>query len=85
MLARLERLAPLAGALAGVLWLVGILVLQSANPADPDAAEELVAYFRDERTSILAGACWSGSASSSSSGSSPRCRSAWPAGSRPRP
>ena len=55
MLPRLERLAPLAGVLAAVLWLVGILVLQSGNPADPDAPEELTAYFRDERTSILLG------------------------------
>ncbi len=55
MLTRIERLAPLAGALAGALWLVGILVLQSGNPADPDAADELVTYFRDERTPILAG------------------------------
>ena len=54
-MARLERLAPLAGVLAGVLWLVGILVLQSGNPADPDAGDELVAYFEDERTAILAG------------------------------
>jgi hypothetical protein len=37
MVTRLERLAPLAGALAGVLWLVGILVLQSGNPADQPA------------------------------------------------
>lgn len=55
MVTRLERLAPLAGALAGILWLVGILVVQSGNPADPDAPEEIVGYFRDERTTILAG------------------------------
>ena len=52
---RAERFAPLAGILAAALWLVGILVLQSGNPADPDAAEEIVAYFREERTPILAG------------------------------
>jgi hypothetical protein len=55
MVTRLERLAPFAGVLAGVLWLVGILVVQSGNPADPDAAEELMTYFRHERTRILAG------------------------------
>ena len=52
---RVENLAPLAGVLAGVLWLVGILVVQSGSPADPDTGNELVAYFRDERTTILLG------------------------------
>lgn len=52
---RLERLAPVAGIAAGVLWLVGIIVVQSGNPADPDTAEEVAAYFRDDRTPILLG------------------------------
>jgi hypothetical protein len=51
----LDRFASLAGVGAGALWLAGILVLQSGNPADPDAGEELVAYFRDDRTTILLG------------------------------
>src|SRR5918992_1640215 len=55
MITRLERLAPLAGVAAAALWLVGVLVLQSGNPADPDRAEELAAYFRDDRTPILLG------------------------------
>lgn len=54
MASRLERLAPLTGVAAAVLWLVGIIVVQSGNPSDPDAAE-LAAYFRDERGAILAG------------------------------
>ena len=54
MIARLEKLAPLAGGLAGLLWLVGILLLQSRNPADPQAAD-LTTYFREERTPILVG------------------------------
>ena len=55
MIARLERLAPLAGVAAAALWLVGVPVLQSGNPADPDRAEELAAYFREDRTPILLG------------------------------
>lgn len=55
MIVRLERLGPLAGVVAGALWLIGVVVLQSGNPADPDAAEELAAYFRDDRTPILLG------------------------------
>lgn len=55
MIARLERLAPLAGVVAAALWLVGVLVVQSGNPADPEQAEELAAYFRDDRTPILLG------------------------------
>ena len=51
---RLHRVAPLAGVIAAVGWLVGILVLQSGNPADPDAAS-IASYFREDRTAILAG------------------------------
>ena len=55
MIRRLGHLTPLAGVLAGLLWLVGLLVTQSGSPADPSRGEELVTYFRDERTTILLG------------------------------
>jgi hypothetical protein len=55
MIARLERFGPLAGVAAAALWLVGVLVVQGGNPADPKRAEELAAYFRDDRTPILLG------------------------------
>jgi hypothetical protein len=54
MVDRLHRLAPLAGVVAAVGWLAGILVLQSGNPADPDPAA-IATYFREERTTILVG------------------------------
>jgi hypothetical protein len=51
---RLARYAALGGALAAVLWLVSLFVLEGGgNPADPDAAAEVVEHFRDNRTPIL--------------------------------
>lgn len=54
---RLERFGLLAGALAGVLWLVGVFVLEGAgNPADPSNGEAVAEFYRDDRVAILAGA-----------------------------
>jgi hypothetical protein len=51
----LRRFAPLAGALAALLWTASLIVLEAGgNPADPDSAEEIAAHFRDDRTAILA-------------------------------
>jgi hypothetical protein len=51
---QLGRIAPLAGVAAAVLWVVGVVVLEAGgNPADPDRAEEIVEFYRDERTTIL--------------------------------
>jgi hypothetical protein len=52
---RLERLGLLAGALAAVLWVISLLVLEGAgNPADPSGGEEIVEFYRDDRGAILA-------------------------------
>jgi hypothetical protein len=51
---RLERFAVLAGALAAVLWVVSLFVLERAgNPADPSAGGEIAEFYRDNRTPIL--------------------------------
>ena len=50
---RIERLAPLGGVLAAVLWAAAVFVLETAgNPADPDAAQQIVEHFRENRTAI---------------------------------
>jgi hypothetical protein len=50
----LRRFVPLSRALAAVLWLVSLVVLEAGgNPADPDSAEDIAAHFRDDRTPIL--------------------------------
>ena len=52
---KLARLAPLSGALASVLWLVSIVVLEAGgNPADPSSGDEVAQHFLDNRTAILA-------------------------------
>lgn len=49
---RLERFALLGGALAAVLWVVSLVVLEGAgNPAGPSGGEEIVAFYN--RTAIL--------------------------------
>ena len=54
---RLERFGYLAGAVAAVLWLVSLFVLEGAgNPADPSAGSEIAEFYRDERATILAAA-----------------------------
>lgn len=51
---RLERLALLGGALAAVLWVVSVFVLEGAgNPAGPSGGEVIAQFYRDERTAIL--------------------------------
>lgn len=48
------RWSALAGGAAAVLWTASVVVLEAGgNPADPDAAEEIAAHFRDNRTAIL--------------------------------
>ena len=51
---RLGRFGLPAGGLAGILWLVGVLLLEGAgNPAGPAGGEEVAQFYRDERTLIL--------------------------------
>jgi hypothetical protein len=51
---RLERLALLGGALAAVLWVVSLFVLEGAgNPAGPSGGGEIAEFYRDNRTPIL--------------------------------
>jgi hypothetical protein len=51
---RLERFGLLAGGLAGVLWVVGVFVLEGAgNPADPAGGEVVADFYRDDRVAIL--------------------------------
>lgn len=51
---RLERFALLGGALAGVLWVVGVFVLEAAgNPAGPENGEVVAEFYRDNRVAIL--------------------------------
>ena len=52
-----QRFGLLAGAFAGVLWLVGVLLLEAVgNPADPGGGEAVASFYRDERAGILAAA-----------------------------
>lgn len=54
---RLHRLALLAGGLAGILWLAGVLLLEAAgNPAGPADGGEIADFYRDDRTPILVAA-----------------------------
>jgi hypothetical protein len=50
-----ERLAALGGIVAVVLWVVGVLVMESSNPGGEDPAE-LLAWFQDDTGTILASA-----------------------------
>jgi hypothetical protein len=51
---RLERFGLLTGALAAVLWTVGVFVLEGAgNPADPETGDAIAAFYRDDRVAIL--------------------------------
>jgi hypothetical protein len=50
------RWLPLAGVPAVVLWIVGVFVIESGNPGSDSSAQELLAYFEDESTSIYVGA-----------------------------
>jgi hypothetical protein len=54
---RLQRFGIIAGALAGLLWVVSVLLLEGAgNPAGPEGGAEIVEFYRDERALILAAA-----------------------------
>ena len=51
---RLERFGLLAGALAAVLWTVGVFVLEGAgNPSGPPNGGEIAEFYRDDRVAIL--------------------------------
>jgi hypothetical protein len=51
---RLEGFALLGGALAAVLWLISVVVLEGAgNPAGPSGGEEIAEFYRGSRTAIL--------------------------------
>lgn len=50
------RWEPLTGVVAVVLWLVGIFVLEGASPGRDATADEIVAYFEDDSTTIFIGA-----------------------------
>jgi hypothetical protein len=50
-----ERLAALGGIVAVVLWVVGVLVMESSNPGSDEPAE-LLAWFQDDTGTILASA-----------------------------
>lgn len=53
---RWERYAPLAGALAVILWVISVFVIESADSPDDDAGgQEIAAYFESEGGTILAG------------------------------
>ena len=52
---RLGRYGLLAGGLAGILWVVGVFLLEGAgNPAGPQSGEEVAQFYRDDRVLILA-------------------------------
>lgn len=51
---RWERLAPLAGVLAVVLWVIAIVVVESAGQPD-DTPAALLAYFETEEATTYAG------------------------------
>ena len=50
---RFERLAPLTGVLAVVLWVVGIVVMDSDLPADTATGTEIAAWFDQKSGTIL--------------------------------
>jgi hypothetical protein len=51
---RLERFGIAAGAIAALLWLVGLFLLEGAgNPAGPSGGQEIVDFYRDDRVAIL--------------------------------
>jgi hypothetical protein len=54
---RLERFGIAAGAVAGILWVVGVFLLEAAgNPAGPSGGEEIADFYRDDRVTILVAA-----------------------------
>jgi hypothetical protein len=56
MNARWERLGPLAGIVAVVLFVVGVVVLESGSPPGQDATpQEYLGYYQDDEGRILLG------------------------------
>jgi hypothetical protein len=54
--ARWERLGPLAGILAVVLFVVGVIVIEGGSPPGDDAApQEYLSYYQDNDDTILLG------------------------------
>jgi hypothetical protein len=50
---RFERFAPLTGVLAVVLWVVGIVVMDSDLPADTASGTEIATWFDQKSGAIL--------------------------------
>lgn len=51
-----ERLAPLTGIAAPILWILGIFIIESGNVlTDKATGEQALAYFRDESGSLFFG------------------------------
>ena len=56
MTTRWDRPALLTGAVAVALWVVGVIVLESARPGDDASPEEILGFFADETNTIYVGA-----------------------------
>ena len=53
---RMERLAPLTGVAAVVLWIIGVFIAEGGSvPDNTSTADQILQYFRDETTNILLG------------------------------
>jgi hypothetical protein len=50
---RWERFAPLTGIVAVVLWIVGVLVQESAGLTDKDSPEEILAVLQSDANTII--------------------------------
>jgi hypothetical protein len=55
MNARWERLGPLAGIVAVVLFVVGVAVVEGNAPGDDATPQEYLGYYKDEESTILLG------------------------------
>jgi hypothetical protein len=53
--ARWERLAPLSGIVAALLWIIGTIIAESTNLSDKDRPEEVLAVFQADGNTIVAG------------------------------
>jgi hypothetical protein len=51
--ARLERFAPLTGVVAVVLWIVGVIVEESAGLTDKERPEEILAVLQSDANTII--------------------------------
>lgn len=52
--ARWERFAPLAGIVAVVLWVVGVIVEESTDYSDKDTPQEILAVFQGDTNTLIA-------------------------------